>query len=223
MNFIRKFSACLWLWRGSGVLAALCLGLYIYSNCCISDKSEKVYDDVNLVSPAKVGLLLGTGKYVGGGRLNLYYKYRIEAAVELYKAGKIEKIIASGDGGSFEKCEPIQMRDDLVARGVNPDDIIMDYAGFRTLDSVVRCVKIFGQRDVLVISQKFHCERAIYIADSYGLEARGFAAKNVTAHAWKWRNSARESVARLAAFIDVNIGRHPKFYGEKIEIFAAAP
>ena len=95
--------------------------------------------------PQSVALLLGTSKYVAGGRINLYYKYRLAAVAELYAAGKIDYVLVSGDNSTVYYNEPTTMLNDLIAMGIPRDRIVQDFAGFRTLDSVVRAKKVFGQ------------------------------------------------------------------------------
>ena len=126
--------------------------------------SEKIYTQVNKIPPNKVGLLLGTSKYLSSGHINLYYKYRIEAVTKLYRSGKIKFILISGDNGSKSYNEPELMKQDLIENGIPTSKIFLDYAGFRTLDSVLRAQKIFGQNSFTVISQEFHNERALYLA-----------------------------------------------------------
>ena len=174
-----------------------------------------IYNDVTAIPKNKVGLVLGTGKYAASGNINLFYKYRIDAAVKLYKAGKIEYILVSGDNGSKDYDEPSDFKNDLVARGVPENKIFLDYAGFRTLDSMVRAKEIFGQTSVTVISQKFHNQRAIYIADHFSIKAIGFNAKD------PFRSKmthAREYLARSKASLDLVFNVQPKFLGEKITI-----
>ncbi len=165
----------------------------------------------------KAGLLLGTSKYTGRGRLNLYYKYRIDAAVSLYKAGKIDYILVSGDNSRKSYDEPTEMKNDLVNAGVPAGKIFPDYAGFRTLDSVVRCREIFSQDSITVISQRFHNERAVFIAKHKGITAVGFNARDVT-RSYGAKTRAREKLARVKMLADLVFGKKPKFLGEKVEI-----
>ena len=162
-----------------------------------------------------MGLLLGTSKYTAGGGINPYYQYRIDAAVALYRAGKIQEIIVSGDNAHASYDEPTLMRADLIAAGIPAQHLHRDYAGFRTLDSVVRASKVFGQNTFTVISQRFHNERAIYLARAHGLDAIGFDARDVTGG---WRVQVREWLARTAAVLDVLRGKQPRFLGEPIQL-----
>lgn len=176
------------------------------------------YDSTSLIPANKVGLLLGTSKFTKRGNENQHYRNRIDAAAGLFKAGKIEYILASGDNSRRSYDEPTQMKADLVAFGVPADRVVLDYAGFRTLDSIVRAQKIFGQQKITIISQRFHNERAIYLAQSQGIEAVGFDAPDATAF-YGFKTKLREKFARVAAFLDLHLwSRQPKFLGEPVLI-----
>lgn len=177
----------------------------------------RLYTDVRQVPYNKVGLLLGTTKYMGGGGINPYYHYRIEAAAQLAKAGKVKYIIASGDNSTHQYNEPQEMKEDLIKAGVDSSHIFLDYAGFRTFDSMIRLREIFGQDSVTVISQKFHNERAIYIASREGIHAIGFNARDVNREQGM-RVQSREKLARVKVFVDYLLGEDPKFLGEKVVI-----
>lgn len=179
--------------------------------------SEQIFSSIHAMPKNKVGLLLGTRKILASGRVNLYYAHRIDAAEKLFKSGKIEYILISGDNSRKEYDEPTDMKDDLVARGIPEEKIYLDYAGFRTLDSVVRANAIFGQKQFTVISQPFHNERAIFISEKKGLKPIGFNAKDVS-NRYGWKVKVREKLARVKMLLDIVIGKQPKFYGEKIEI-----
>ena len=182
-----------------------------------NDVKESMYDNITETPSKKVGLLLGTAKYVKGGWINLYYTHRITAAVELYKAGKIEYILISGDNGRESYDEPTLMKEDLMAAGIPESAIYLDYAGFRTLDSLVRCKIIFGELDILVISQQFHNERAVYIARARGIQAVAYNAQDVNAK-YGFKTRIREYLARTKMFLDLWFGKEPKFLGEEIQI-----
>lgn len=182
-----------------------------------SKTTSRTYTSITEVPFHKVGLLLGTSKYVRQGEINKYYQNRIDAAVALYKAGKISYILVSGDNATASYNEPMTMKRDLVAMGVQEECIILDYAGFRTLDSVVRCKEIFGQTSVTVISQQWHNERAIYIADAKEIEMIGFNAKDVTV-SYGFKTQLREKLARCKMVLDLLVGKRPKFGGERIII-----
>ncbi len=179
--------------------------------------SNKVYNSTKEIPHNKVGLFLGTGKILSNGRINLYYKYRIDAAVSLFKAGKVDFILVSGDNSTKDYDEPSTIKEDLIKNGIPANRIYLDYAGFRTLDSVVRCKEIFGQNSITIISQQFHNERAIYIAKRKDIEAVGFNANDVNVH-YGFKTRLRERFARVKMVLDLMFGKKPKFLGEKIEI-----
>lgn len=164
-----------------------------------------------------VALVLGCSPKVAG-RPNMFFTHRMEAAATLYKAGKIKAFIVSGDNATHQYDEPTAMKADLVARGIPADIIYCDYAGFRTLDSVVRADTIFGQKRFLIVSQHFHNERAIFLARQHGLEAEGFDAKDVSRR-FAPTTYYREFLARVQAVIDVAIlHKQPKYAGPKVGI-----
>lgn len=192
--------------------------LIVLSHIYISfSTKDKTFSDVKTVEHNKVGLVLGTSKYISNGSINLYFCYRIQATVELFKNAKIDFVLVSGDNSHKSYNEPIDFKEELIKNGITEDKIFLDYAGFRTLDSMVRAKAIFGLDSVTVISQRFHNERAIFLAESHKLHAIGFNAKNVTA-SYGFKTSLREYLARTKAIFDVLIGVKPKFYGESITI-----
>jgi len=195
--------------------------LILFCNWKIEQKCKaSLYNSLQKVPTNKVGLVLGTSKWLKDGRPNLYFKYRIQAAYDLYKAGKIKYILVSGDNSFKNYNEPREMHNALVDLGVPSEAIVLDFAGFRTLDSVVRCKKVFGQQNVTIISQPFHNKRALYIASNYGMQAIGYNAKDVNLYSGL-KTQLREKLARVKVFIDLYlINKQPKFLGDKIEIGA---
>lgn len=177
----------------------------------------KTFYDLELLKHSKVGLVLGTTKYLTNGQVNLFFKYRIDAALELYKNGKIDFILVSGDNGNSNYDEPSDFKNELIKNGIPENRIFLDYAGFRTLDSVVRAKEIFGQTELIIISQKFHNERAIYLAEKNGIKAVGYNARDVSGSSGT-KVQLREYLARTKAFIDIIFGIEPKFLGDKIKI-----
>ncbi len=192
--------------------------IIIVSENIIKANKDYCYDDIDDIPFNKVGLVLGTSKFIGKNWLNYYYKYRIDATVNLYKTGKIKFVLVSGDNSQHSYNEPKTIKDDLINRGIPGSKIYLDYAGFRTFDSVIRSKKIFGQKKITIISQRFHNERAVFIAKHNGIEAVGYNAKPVTGkNGIKTR--IRERLARVKAILDVYILRtKPKFLGDEIEI-----
>ena len=180
---------------------------------------NKRYSDVADVPYNRVALVLGTNPLTPSGRPNYYFKYRIEACVELYKAGKVSKFLLSGDNSTKYYDEPQYMKDALMEHGIPESDIVLDYAGFRTLDSIVRCKEVFGQENMTVVSQGFHNARAVCLASWYGVNAVGFDAKDIKhSRTYLFFGVGREALARTKMFVDMIVGKKPKFLGERIEI-----
>lgn len=177
----------------------------------------KTFNQIKDIPKNKVGLVLGTASRLVEGGVNPYYAYRIEATIALFKAGKIDFVLVSGDNGSIYYNEPNTIKKDLIKGGIPEERIFLDYAGFRTLDSVVRAKEIFGLEEVTIISQEFHNERAIYLAGHKGLKAIGFNARDISGNE-AIKVHMREYFARVKVFIDLLLNTQPRFYGEKIEI-----
>lgn len=138
-----------------------------------------LYDSISEIPSKETALVLGSNKFGKFGGINPYYKYRINAAFELFSQKKVEKIIVSGDNHSQGYDETSAMAQSLVDLGVPDSCIIRDYAGFRTLDSVVRAKKVFNCSELIIVSQKFHNERAVFAARFFGIDALGYNAKDV--------------------------------------------
>jgi SanA protein len=216
IQLITKYKKLIYIFIITGI--AFISGLIIISNVVINyNTKDSVYNSISEIKECNVGLLLGTIKNLKDGRENLYFNYRINAAVELYNAGKIKYIIVSGDNHIESYNEPGDMRDALIAEGIPDNVIYLDYAGFRTFDSVIRCKEIFGQNEFIIISQKFHNQRAVYIAQQKGITAYGYNAKDVSAYSG-FKTKIRELFARTKVFIDLLLGVEPKFYGEEISV-----
>lgn len=178
----------------------------------------QLFSDVNEIKKNDVAILLGASKKSRNGNENLFFKYRIAAAAELYKAGKIKHIIVSGDNHKKEYDEATDMRDALILQGVPDSCITLDYAGFRTLDSMVRCLKVFGQKNVTIISQEFHNQRAVFISNYYGMNVVGFNAKDVP-NQFSVKTRIREYFAKFKAVLDLYIlHTEPKFLGDAVSI-----
>lgn len=200
------------------VLAGIVTAITCYSIVKFS-VAERIYNKAEDIPYNKVALLLGTAPVTPYGGHNRYFDYRIDATASLYKSGKISYILVSGDNHKKGYDEPTWMKEALMKQGVPENAIILDYAGFRTLDSVVRSKEIFGQEKITIISQEFHNERAVYLAEHYGIDAVAFNAKDVELLRKKLKIAIfREALSRVKMFIDIATGKEPKFLGEKIEI-----
>ena len=195
------------------IMAIACLVIMLTCNQIVVNNAKgKVFSDIASIRFNDVGLLLGTTPQTRVTKVtNYFFIYRIDSAEQLYKAGKIKKILISGDENSLDGVnEPECMKDSLVARGVPADDIFLDGKGYRTINSVINASKVYGLKSFTIISQKFHNERAIYQADHLGLEV-----ENIQAYNAKNPNSkralityAREYLARVKMFGDLIYHTH---------------
>lgn len=198
------------------IVTFACLTLILICNLIIENNANnKVFSNVEEVASAEYGLLLGTTPQTRIGRKqNQFFKFRIEATEQLYKAGKIKKILISGDENSLDGVNEVEcMKDSLVARGVSATDIILDGKGYRTLDAVWRAVNVYQVKSFIVISQKFHNERAIYLAEHLNLETgyiTGFNAANATSN-MAIITYLREYFARVKVFLDIITNKKPAY------------
>ncbi len=192
--------------------------LLFFCNKEVKDSATgKLFTDIETTPFIKTGLLLGTSKFAANGQINLYYDYRIQTAAKLIAAHRIKYLIISGDNGRKEYNEPEMMRSSLISAGVDSSIIYLDYAGFRTFDSIKRLKEIFGQDSVAIISQQFHNERAIYIANREGIYAIGINAPDVNKY-FGFKTQLREKFARVKVFVDYWFGTKPKYLGNKVVI-----
>jgi SanA protein len=205
------------------LLLALALLLLTYGEWRVSKTGRFTFDNLAEVPYNKVALVLGTSKYLVGGGHNPYFMNRINAATELYNNGKVDYILVSGDNATVQYNEPRLMRRALIKAGIPASAIYMDFAGFRTLDSVVRAREVFGQASYTVVSQKFHNERAIFIAHRFGIKAIGYNARDVEPEEGI-KTRTREIFARFMSLLDLYVlSKEPKFLGKPIEIGAPQP
>lgn len=218
---VKKFT--LQHWKKALSIVVIIAGVFALLSIVYADRAiesaaeERVYSDVSEIPAKKTAVLLGTTKYTFDGRENLFYIYRINAVAELYNAGKIEYVLISGDNGTSEYNEPELMQQDLVAEGIPEDHIYLDYAGFRTWDSMIRAHKVFLENDFIVVSQEFHNIRALYAAEANNIDAIAFNAQDVPV-ARSPRIWLRERLARVKAVLDNILNTEPKFLGETIPI-----
>jgi SanA protein len=209
-----------WL-RRLALVAGACLlvffALVAYANgTAIWASRGRIFSDVSEVPVTKVGLVFGTTDRVNG-RENLYFRYRIEAAAKVWKAGKVDMLIVSGSSAPYYN-EPEKMRQALIGRGIPADRIAADERGVRTLDSVLRVKEAIRGGSILFISQRFQIERAIYLAKAHGMDAYGFDAEDVDAHAGL-KTKLREVGARVKMWLDVNfLNTRPQYDEGKVEL-----
>ena len=178
--------------------------------------SGRVFDSASMdaVPRQRAAVVLGCVRTLPNGLNNRYFSRRIDAAAELYKAGKVDSIIVSGDNHVKGYDEPSDMKESLVNAGVPAERIVCDYAGFRTLDTVVRAKKVFGLDSFIIVSQPDHVRRAVFTARGFGCDAYGYAAKDVNGR-YSIKTTIREQLAKIAAVADVILRRSPKFLGPR--------
>lgn len=190
--------------------------LVLISEWKVNGNAEgKLYDAVPPLPEEPVALVLGTAAETRGGGPNQYFVHRMTAAASLYHGGKVKHLLLSGDNGTWGYNEPMDMRRTLIGLGVDSADMTLDFAGFDTYDSVVRAKKVFGQQRFVIVSQRFHNERALYIARDQGIEAIAFNAglMGIRQTKWSW---VRERGARLKMWKDILFGVDPHFLGEPV-------
>jgi SanA protein len=207
-------------WLKSTVFTAFLIFilLIVGSNLWIvNSTSHNVFSDVTKLPDHRVALVLGTSNKTVSGHVNSYFRNRIETAAQLYKMGKVDHLILSGDNRSKYYNEPIEMHKALIKLGVPTTAITLDYAGLRTLDSIVRCKEIFGQNRIIIITQPFHSYRALFISRYYDVEAAAMVTNEDSEYSFRIR--LREYFARTKAVLDLYVLKtSPRFLGEKENI-----
>ena len=197
----------------TGSLAGVVLFCLFCNLWVVMSTRHDVYNNADRIPANSVGLVLGTSRWYSTGRENPFFKHRIEAAAELYHRGKVRHLIVSGDNGSVYYNEPVNMLNALLRAGVPRQAITLDYAGFRTLDSVVRCKEVFGQERVTIISQSSHDFRALFIGKHYLKEPIAYAAAEPDQASP--RTIVREMLARALAVLDLYVfHQQPRFLGK---------
>lgn len=186
-----------------GVIAA-----FLLCDLRVTLVSDRIHE-AGALPPREVGLVLGTSPRVVGGRRNLHFEGRMDLAARLWLDGKVKRLLVSGDNGTRGYDEPTAMKRALLERGVPEDALTLDYAGFRTLDSVARAKSVFGVESLTIITDDFHLPRAIYLARAHGIDAIGCGAD--TKGFLRSSLSVREHFARVLAVADVLTGREAKF------------
>ncbi len=173
----------------------------------------KIYSSVDLVPKSRVAVVLGTAPTINGYP-NLYFQGRISAAAELYKAGKVQKLLVSGTNDRPDYNEPAAMKEALIAQGVPESAIVEDFAGLRTLDTVVRAKKVFGISQCIFVTDDFHMARTLWLAEENWMDAVGFTSRSLPISTSPLTH-LREIAARVLVVLDVELlHRQPKFLGK---------
>lgn len=206
----------------TGIICLMCIIVVLICDMYVANNAKgRIYNDVESLPHRKVGLILGTSPVsTWSGKRNHYFDYRIKAGAELYKAGKVDWLVVSG--GDYRNTEngynePVAMRDSLIKQGVDSARIVLDYDGTRTLNSIAKMRDVYCQDSIIIISQKYHNERALYQAKHLGIDAIGFNAKTPGRRTSWWRNRGREMLARVKMFIDFLFGRKPDISTESVD------
>ena len=197
----------------AAILAAVLILFIAYCNYAVNRCSQYCTRDIDALSRSETALVPGAAKINPSGTPNSYFAGRIKTAAKLFYAGKVGHILVSGDNSRKDYDEPTDMKNALLEYGVPATAITLDYAGFRTLDSVLRAKNVFGKHKILVITQPLHAERTVYIARKHDIEATAFYALEPEHLRWVVvRNRMREKLACVAAWLDVNVlSRKPRF------------
>lgn len=208
-----------WLKRIIIILLVLSFSFFCISNLwVVASTKSNVFTESDKLPEHRVALVLGTSNKTTAGLPNQFFERRMDTAAELYKIGKIDHFILSGDNRSMFYNEPIEMQKALVSRGVPVNAITLDYAGLRTLDSVVRSKEIFGQDRIIIITQPFHSYRALFISNYYHIDAVAMVASDPGLDI-SFKVRIREYFARTKAVLDLYIFKtSPRFMGEKENI-----
>jgi SanA protein len=184
----------------------------------LKSANGRVFTDITALPENDVALVLGAGRTMYGGSINLHFKARTEAAAHLYHLGKVKHLLLSGDNHLQGYDEPSDMKEALLKLGVPESAMTLDYAGFRTLDSVVRAKEVFGLNKLTIVTDDFHIQRAIFLSEHYGLEAVAYCSAKIPL-GLSANVRLREIGARVKAVMDVYLlNTRPKFLGEKVEI-----
>ena len=211
----------LWRWLWAAVATVLVLVL-LANGWVLAATRSQIRTSLDAVEPKPVAVVLGTSKRVAAGRPNLYFNGRMQAAAQLFHAGKVRRLILSGDNRRPDYNEPRDMRDALVAKGLPEAALILDFAGLRTLDTVVRAKEVFGLSRCIIVTDDFHLPRALFLANHFGLEATGFQSPPLGWQA-SIKTHIREYLARVVLLFDLYVlGTPPKHLGEPVRIPGAA-
>lgn len=205
----------------------LIAGILVLGDQSVAHNAKgQLYENLDSIPHRKVGLILGTSPIsTWNGRRNYYFDYRIKAGADLYNAGMVDWLVVSG--GDYRNSEngydePIAMRDSLIKQGVDSARIVLDYDGTRTLNSIAKIRDVYCQDSIIIISQKYHNERALYQAKHLGIDAIAFNAKTPGRRTSWLRNRGREVLARVKLFMDVARGLHPDIKESIIREFTKA-
>ena len=196
------------------LFALIIFWIYVYATT-----RKQIFTDSTTLPMAKVAIIFGAGIF--GDRPSAYLQDRLDAGIALYREGKVQKLLLTGDNGTDAHDELTVMKTYCAERGIPPAAIYLDYAGFDTYSSIVRAREIFGVTEATLVSQKYHLKRAIYLANHLDIKANGFSA-NAREYVFYTKNLLREYPALVKSGLDLLFNREPKFLGEKVPIDGAS-
>ena len=173
-------------------------------------QGEPIYGSIQAVPSAPVAIVFGAQSFV--------LEDRVDTGADLYKAGKVKKLLLTGDNSRDDYNEPEQMRQMALADGVPDKDIVVDDAGFRTYDSLYRARDIFGVHQAILVTQRYHLHRALFLGRQLGHERRRHGRHAALLLGQSWFN-VREVLAVETAWLDIQTHRRPKFLGKREPIF----
>lgn len=200
MNYFRRRYA---KW-GLGIVAFIVF-FVLFSNIWVVNSTKKlIYTSYDSLTNNSVALVLGTSKRLISGAPNPFFNERIAAAALLYRQGKVSHFLLSGDNRTRFYNEPEEMRKALIQEGIPAEIITLDYAGLRTLDSIVRSKEIFGQNKIIIVTQPFHCYRALFISRYFNIDAVAFFIEGNSIDS-SLRVEVREWLARSKAILDLYV------------------
>ncbi len=195
-------------------LCSLAFLLIVCNVYILLGTQQYIIYDTDELKPAQTVIVLGAGVN-SDGELSRILKDRVDTALAVYQAGKVKRILISGDNSTIAYNEVVPAREYLLQHGVAPSNIFLDYAGFNTYDSLYRARDVFAVDSAIVVTQPFHLPRAVYIGDTLDIEIQGFPSAITDVY---YRNHIREVLARVKSVLEVVINREPKFLGEVIPI-----
>ncbi len=207
----RRLKKLFWWGLGLFVLTVLLCNRWV-----INSTDAYLYTSFTLLPENEVGIVLGTSSYTRNGEPNPQFYARVAAAAQLYEIGKIKHIIVSGANPDSTYNEPRRMWQELTKAGVPAKDITMDFAGFRTLDSMARAGQVFGLERCTIITQRYHAYRAVFLGKKMGVRVAAYLAPIAPGHDLGRRNPPREVFARVKAVLDLFVLQtKPKFLGQR--------
>lgn len=211
-NSIFKILRTTLLWAviiGIGATLAINIGIFLYGRARITFEAD-TFENVDCI------LVLGC-QLKGDGTPSHMLEDRLKVGIRLYKRGEAPKLLMSGDHGQEHYNEVGTMKQYAVDAGVPPEDVFMDHAGFSTYESIYRAKHIFGAKKIIIVTQKYHLYRALYIAGALGLEAQGVQADERT-YAGQFPREVREVLARVKDFALGILQPKPTYLGDPIDL-----